>query len=103
MPSSRGFPNPGIKPKSLMSLALAGRFFTTNATWEAQINYISIKKKKKCLMAISPCVYWPQSRPLRDVSHPLGAAMKPQGTSPMRLTLSERNVLRKRKKEMAGK
>jgi len=29
-------PNPGIKPTSLMSPALAGRFFTTSATWGAQ-------------------------------------------------------------------
>ena len=29
-------PNPGIKPMSLMSHALAGGFFTTGATWEAQ-------------------------------------------------------------------
>ena len=28
-------PNPGIKPESLSSPALAGRFFTTGATWEA--------------------------------------------------------------------
>ena len=28
-------PNPGIKPACLMSPALAGRFFTTLATWEA--------------------------------------------------------------------
>ena len=28
-------PNPGIKPASLLSSALAGRFFTTSATWEA--------------------------------------------------------------------
>ena len=28
-------PNPGIKPTSLMSPALAGGFFTTSATWEA--------------------------------------------------------------------
>ena len=28
-------PNSGIKPASLMSPALAGRFFTTTATWEA--------------------------------------------------------------------
>ena len=31
-PSSRGLPNPGLKPSSL---ALKGRFFTTSATWEA--------------------------------------------------------------------
>ena len=30
-------PNPGIKPTSLMSPALAGRFFTTSATWEAHV------------------------------------------------------------------
>ena len=29
-------PNPGIKPASLMSPALAGGVFTTSATWEAQ-------------------------------------------------------------------
>ena len=28
-------PEPGIKPTSLMSLALPSRFFTTSATWEA--------------------------------------------------------------------
>ena len=28
-------PDPGIEPVSLMSPALAGRFFTTSATWEA--------------------------------------------------------------------
>ena len=35
-PSPGDLPNPGIKPVSLMSPALAGRFFTTSATWEAQ-------------------------------------------------------------------
>ena len=29
--------NPGIKPMSLMSLAFAGGFFTTSATWEALV------------------------------------------------------------------
>ena len=29
------FPDPGTEPASLMSLALAGRFFTTSTTWEA--------------------------------------------------------------------
>ena len=28
-------PDPGMEPSSLMSLALAGRFFTTSCTWEA--------------------------------------------------------------------
>ena len=35
-PPAGDLPNPGIKPTSVMSPALAGRFFTTNATWEAQ-------------------------------------------------------------------
>ena len=35
MPFSRDLPNPGIKPVTFMSPALAGRFFTTSATWEA--------------------------------------------------------------------
>ena len=34
--SSGDLPNPGIKPEFLVSLALAGGFFTTSATWEAQ-------------------------------------------------------------------
>ena len=29
-------PHPGIEPRSLESPALAGGFFTTSATWEAQ-------------------------------------------------------------------
>jgi len=32
---SGDLPNSGIEPLSLMSPALAGRFFTTSATWEA--------------------------------------------------------------------
>ena len=35
MPSFMGSDS-GIKPTSLMSPALAGRLFTTSATWEAQ-------------------------------------------------------------------
>ena len=33
--SSRDLPDPGIEPTSLVSPALAGRFFTNCATWEA--------------------------------------------------------------------
>ena len=39
-PCPGDLPNPGIEPRSLMYLALAGWFFTTNTTWEA---YISLK------------------------------------------------------------
>ena len=35
-PPPRDLPNPGIKLVSFMSPALAGGFFTTSATWEAQ-------------------------------------------------------------------
>ena len=35
-------PNPGIKPESLMSPALASRFFTTSTTWEAPNKHILI-------------------------------------------------------------
>ena len=31
------FPDPGTEPASLMSLALAGRFFTASATWGTPI------------------------------------------------------------------
>ena len=33
-PSPGDLPNPGMEPAILMSPALAGRFFTTRATWE---------------------------------------------------------------------
>ena len=47
-PPPRDLPNLRIKPESLMSPALAGRFFTTSATWEAQtIQKIIVKRKKK--------------------------------------------------------
>ena len=34
-PPPGDLPNPGTEPESLTSPALAGGFFTTNATWEA--------------------------------------------------------------------
>ena len=34
-PSPGDLPDPGIEPASLLSPALAGRFFTTSTTWEA--------------------------------------------------------------------
>ena len=36
-PPPGDLPNPGIEPESLMSPALAGRFFTTSATWKAPL------------------------------------------------------------------
>ena len=40
-------PDPGIKPMSLMSPALAGGFFTTSATWETQMRQYIIEKEGK--------------------------------------------------------
>ena len=39
-PPPGDLPNPGVKPISLRSPALAGGFFTTGVTWEAQ-TYVS--------------------------------------------------------------
>ena len=36
-PSPGDLPDPGIEPLSLKSPELAGRFFTTTATWEASV------------------------------------------------------------------
>ena len=35
-------PDPGMEPESLMSPALAGRFFTTSTFWEAQPNVMTV-------------------------------------------------------------
>ena len=42
-PPPGNLPNPGIEPASLMSFALAGRYFTTSATWEAHLVYTYTK------------------------------------------------------------
>ena len=44
-PPPGALPNPGIESASLTSPALAGRFFTTSATWEAQIVTPTHKKR----------------------------------------------------------
>ena len=36
-PPPGDLPDPGIEPEPLKSIALAGRFFTVNANWEAQL------------------------------------------------------------------
>ena len=43
-PPSGDLPDPGIKPESLMSPTLVGRFFTTSATWEAQLDTVIVPK-----------------------------------------------------------
>ena len=47
-PTPGDLPNPGTDPLSLMSPALADRFFTTSATWEAHDKHISVHKWIHC-------------------------------------------------------
>ena len=49
VPSSRRSPDPGIEPTSLMFPALAGGFFTTNATWEGIVHENSNQKRAAVL------------------------------------------------------
>ena len=62
MPSSRGSSQPRIEPKSIISPALAGRFFTSSTTWEAlgntlphvlkiTVNYIFEPFRNVCMKA----------------------------------------------------
>ena len=41
-PSPGDIPDPGMEPMSPVSLALAGEFFTTRATWEAPGFHIAL-------------------------------------------------------------
>ena len=43
-PPPGDLPNPGIKPLSLQSPALASRFLTTSATWEVQMSHMPAPK-----------------------------------------------------------
>ena len=55
-------PNPGIEPTSLMSPTLAGRFFTTSATWEALVKVMApaqVSKLCGIMMVVTPEVVVP--------------------------------------------
>ena len=43
-PPPADLPHPGMEPASLTSPALAGRFVSTNATWEASISFQLLNK-----------------------------------------------------------
>ena len=45
-PPPEDLPDPGIEPTSLMSPALAGSFFITSTTWEAQEEDHGKRKRK---------------------------------------------------------
>ena len=47
LPSPRDLPDPGIEARSLVSPALAGGFFTTRATWQAQYNMGHMENNRK--------------------------------------------------------
>ena len=54
-PPPGGLPNLGIEPASLMSPALAGRFFTTSAIWEVPVYIIQhINTQALTLVTVSP-------------------------------------------------
>ena len=46
-PSPGDLPHPGLEPTPLTSPALAGRFFTSSATWETMRIYAYYQKKNK--------------------------------------------------------
>ena len=48
-PSPGDLPNQEIEPMSLMSPALAGRFFTTCTTWETHISLFSSVQLLSCV------------------------------------------------------
>ena len=52
--SPADLPDPGIKPACLMSSALAGRFFTTSATWEAQIYIVVVQSLSHIQLFATP-------------------------------------------------
>ena len=55
-PSPGDLPDPGMEPKTLVSPALAGRFFTTRATWEAR-DCMKVKDSQSCLTLGNPMDY----------------------------------------------
>ena len=84
-PSPGDFPNPGIEPKSLMSPALAGKFLTTRATWEAQsLVYFSLLERKISVSNISST--WATSSQVMETSQ----------INVKRITLSDLSYLRQK-------
>ena len=59
-PSSGDLPNPGIEPTSIVSPAMAGRFFTSSNTWKAQDILLQIIINCSVIQAISGHVSWSQ-------------------------------------------
>ena len=51
-PPPGDLPDPGITAASLLCPALAGRFFTTSATWEVPLHWYSSSKYVMCIKTI---------------------------------------------------
>ena len=69
-PSPVGLPDPGIEPLSLMTPALADRFFTTSATWENLMNSyssLSMENEQISFLNFSSTSYFLISRTLTDI------------------------------------
>ena len=56
-PPPGNLPDPGIEPRSLMSPALAGGFFTANAIWKALTWDWAARKVLACLFEVIKIVY----------------------------------------------
>ena len=86
-PSLGDLPNPGIEPKPLISPAVAGRFFTTSATWEAlqlfartcspsrssfllQSLLLCLVFPFSCILSLVTFVYLPKSYLASSCPHP---------------------------------
>ena len=63
-PSLGDLPHPGIKPMTLMSLALAGRFFTAEPLVKPQYRGMFVQTKKLTL------VCYDEANPRSDVNFP---------------------------------
>ena len=64
LPPQGDLPDPGIKPVFLTSPVLAGRFFTTSTTWEAQetvlvgFNLLLLQLTEKAMAPHSSTLAW---------------------------------------------
>ena len=67
-PPPGDLPDPGIEPRSLMSPALVGRFFTTSPTWEAQNSSAAAAKSlQSCLTLRDPTISSPPGSPVPGI------------------------------------
>ena len=70
-PPPGDLPDPGIKPVSLMSPALAGRFFATGATWE-DLNCPRFESKKRGQLQVPNTLLQAEGCSWNQVGNPTG-------------------------------